>query len=1130
MVKDRSLFWDFDDSDASRVAVRTANCGEFVTHGRGMVKFEVRVGEKNIVLCLRDCLYSPELPINLMSVGAVAEKGVDVIYSAGLCRLVFPVAHPELGGYTLHTTMVGRLAFMWCRFLCPPALSFPIPVIEQLALPALPSPATWHRRCVHAGMEAVKEMLTQNYVTGAAYKGKFPTEPCPSCVVGKRPQRPYDNHQHRAKELLELIHVDIGGPFPVQSPNKKKYFVIFLDDASNLAVIGLLSSREGEEVLSFYRSRVEGSLELAASRGGVTRRIRSMRFDGAGELSKGVFGDYVRTRGVACQVTIAYAHAQNGKAERYVRTVEDTIQTMQADSDLPESEWADAAHSAVFVRNRFPTSTLARDMTPYEAFYGVKPDVSLLRVWGCLCFPIIPPELRKKNDPRRYPAVFIGYREGTLGWRVISLDGKRTTTRDAIFYEHVPGRLRSPNSSSLIPQITRQLLNDIPPDSHDPSVLPFLSDNSAPVTRSRMDDALRRRDERLASLRTRPVRSAAFAYTYLSDVSLIALLSYSSASVFDDYSPDYSFFDFEFSSIMEHAHVATAAGRSQRAFPRTLDLERPPKTYKEAQMRPDSGLWQAAMQREVDSLKQKGVYEAVRPPPGCKPIGTKWVFAFKHDERGDILVGNEKARVVCQGCSQHPSTYGTTSSPVPKTVSIRTVIAYSVTNDWELRGFDFKVAFLHATLSEEVYIRQIPGFPEADPTHVLRLKKALYGLKQSAYEFYKYLNATMSLIGLTRLDVDRAVWLGVWTKSPDPKSVPMPPDGSPLILIVPVHVDDGLASTNSSHLYDWFILQLRARGVDVKDLGPVSVYLGIRFIRDRAHRTLYLTQEAYIVDVMGEFGLLDCTPRRVPLDGPIHEIIAMVLDPSALPGSMSDEEIKSLYQKIVGIITYIASTLRSELAHVAMALGQFSSRPNKQLLLAAKGVLRYLSGTRNFCLTYPAPRPAHDVDIPSPRPSTCGMSDADWATDASDRKSVSGYCFFYEDCLVSWSAVKQRTVSLSSTEAEYYSLAHAMREALWLRLFLTALNFPMPTPFPLLVDNQSAKQVAESECITTRSKHIDVRYHFVRDHVQSGLFRIVWCPTGSMTADIFTKSLSFPLFSHHRSMLGLAAKPSTLFS
>ncbi|KAJ2923061.1 hypothetical protein H1R20_g14033, partial [Candolleomyces eurysporus] len=368
----------------------------------------------------------------------------------------------------------------------------------------------------------------------------------------------------------------------------------------------------------------------------------------------------------------------------------------------------------------------------------------------------------------------------------------------------------------------------------------------------------------------------------------------------------------------------------------------------------------------IASTASQAVPPSTLPPSGGNPA--KWVYAFKHDEGGNILVGNEKARVVCQGCSQHPSTYGATSSPVPKTVSIRTVVAYAVANDWELRGFDFKVVFLHATLSEEVYIRQIPGFPEADPTHVLCLKKALYGLKQLAYEFYKYLNATMSLIGLTRLDMDCAVWLGVWPQSPDPSHIPMPPDGSPLILIVPVHVDDGLGATNSSPLYDWFIRQLRARGVDVKDLGPVSVYLGVCFVRDRARCTLYLSQEAYIVDVMSDFGLLNSMPRKVPLEGPVHKIITMVIDPSALPGIMSDDEIKVLYQKIIGIITYVASTLRSELAHVAMALGQFSSRPNKQLLLATKGVLRYLSGTRDFCLTYPAPRPNHDVDIPPPAP------------------------------------------------------------------------------------------------------------------------------------------------------------------
>jgi hypothetical protein len=97
----------------------------------------------------------------------------------------------------------------------------------------------------------------------------------------------------------------------------------------------------------------------------------------------------------------------------------------------------------------------------------------------------------------------------------------------------------------------------------------------------------------------------------------------------------------------------------------------------------------------------------------------------------------------------------------------------------------------------------------------------------------------------------------------------------------------------------------------VKDLGPVLVYLGVRFIHDPAHRILYLSQEAYIVNIMSKFGLLNCTPRRIPLESPIHEIIVMVLDPSALPGDMSDDEIKVLYQKIVGIITYIASTLHS---------------------------------------------------------------------------------------------------------------------------------------------------------------------------------------------------------------------------
>ena len=154
-----------------------------------------------------------------------------------------------------------------------------------------------------------------------------------------------------------------------------------------------------------------------------------------------------------------------------------------------------------------------------------------------------------------------------------------------------------------------------------------------------------------------------------------------------------------------------------------------------------------------------------------------------------------------------------------------------------------------------------------------------------------------------------------------------------------------------------------------------------------------------------------------------------------------------------------------------------------------------------------------------------GCSDADWASDSVDRKSISGYSFFFQGSLVSWSATKQKAIALSSTEAEYYAMAHAFKEALWLCSFLSLLKLPVPRPFPILSDNQATCSLSNSTAISARSKHINICHHFLREHVQSGSFSTTWIPTTDMPADIFTKALPSILFSRHREVLGLNDPP-----
>ena len=337
-------------------------------------------------------------------------------------------------------------------------------------------------------------------------------------------------------------------------------------------------------------------------------------------------------------------------------------------------------------------------------------------------------------------------------------------------------------------------------------------------------------------------------------------------------------------------------------------------------------------------------------------------------------------------------------------------------------------------------------------------------------------------------------------------------------MIIPIHVDDGLAVSNSLPLYKWFVSEI-TKSIEYVCLGPVinTRYLGQRLVRDRPNRTITLSQSDLILDLLEDWSLQECKTLNVPLQ---H-------NPSNLPPSspnacrdIPDDKILISYQRLVGSITYLAICTRPDIAYAAMALGQFNASPTRAHLACAKGVLRYLAGTVHLCLQFPSP-PSKSPPETVPLPSIRGLSDADWASDEKDRKSVSGYCFYFLDCLVSWSSRKQRTVSTSSTESEYYALTNTIKEAIWMKLFLSLTSLPFPTPFPIFCDNQSTCTIANTDVISSRTKHIDVRHHFIRQHLHDGTFSTTWIPTSDMTADIFTKPLSSILFLRHRENLGL---------
>jgi Reverse transcriptase (RNA-dependent DNA polymerase) len=390
------------------------------------------------------------------------------------------------------------------------------------------------------------------------------------------------------------------------------------------------------------------------------------------------------------------------------------------------------------------------------------------------------------------------------------------------------------------------------------------------------------------------------------------------------------------------------------------------------------------------------------------------------------------------------------------------------------------MAFLHAKICHPNYACQFPGYTLKNLGKVLRILVALYSLHQSAFEFYTLLTSLFLGLGMVRCEVDHGVFYGKWLTSPD-SSVPLPTNGNPLVLYIPIHVDDGLAITNSLPLYHWFLSVLK-QTLSIVDLGECSKFLSIVIIRDRIHRQLWLSSHLYVAKLLPEWNLSNAKDPSTlfPYKFAVQD------QPSALP-NISDDELLNKYQRLVGCLMYLC----------------------------------YLGGTKSLALSLGIPLPSVP-DSFSRFIKSMDCSDADWALDTVDQKSISGYSFYFQGSLVSWSSVKQKSIALSSTKAEYYAMSHAFKEALWLYVFLSFLHFPVLCPFPILLDNQATCSLSHTPAISAQSKHIDIRHHSICALMQDSSFLTIWIPTSDMPIDIFTKPLGHTPFSKHCAVLGLS--------
>ncbi|CAB1112933.1 unnamed protein product [Ectocarpus sp. CCAP 1310/34] len=511
------------------------------------------------------------------------------------------------------------------------------------------------------------------------------------------------------------------------------------------------------------------------------------------------------------------------------------------------------------------------------------------------------------------------------------------------------------------------------------------------------------------------------------------------------------------------------------------DVEALPLTYEDVKWSKYRKQWDEAIKKEMDGHEKTGTFSKIEKlPEGRKAVSTKWVFDYKTDEKG--LITDFKARLVARGFSQvHGQDYHHSSSACPAVSSIKLAMAFATEGGLPTRHFDIKQAYTHAKIQEELYVRIADG-SGAMAGKVLKVERALYGLKQSGREWgFEAANILVDS-GYEQCRADPCVFRKIV-------------DGKVVSIIV-IYVDD-IMYVGSEEEGEELLTSLR-KTLPVKDLGECTWYDGCAIERDLELGTTTLSQKAYIAGLMDRFGIT--TTASTPAD------------PNADLGPKRDDEpgVDKPVRQAIGCLMWPATFTRPDIATALNAVQRNAHAPTMRDWKALVQILSYLNATMDLGITY-VRGSGLDLEV---------YVDASYADRDTGRRSVTGIAVTVGGTVVSHASKTQRIVSLSTSEAEYIAAGEGVKEALFVR---AVLSFIAPetsgAKIKVLEDNQGAISLVQNPFSSARSKHIDVRFHFIRELFKSGRISVEYIPTDEQHADLLTKALGRTKLEDHRNAL-----------
>ena len=988
-------------------------------------KGDVHVSSLN--LTLRNVLHVPRIAKNLISVSALTSMGYQVFFEGRSCTISKDFSSTNLKSnnhlYEAHNA------------------SSDLDLI--------------HLRLGHLATDGVREILSSDFYKDSFAKISSPD--CTTCATTNSKRKPFGCRNYvQSKSVLETIHSDLWGPISTPSLSGSTYYVSFTDDHSRFSSVFFLSHKsQVSQAFLRFKNRCEN---LHGT------KIKTLKCDNGGEFLSLSLKKICDEAGIRIDYSPPYTPQLNGVAESINRVLLTKTRALLGHANLDSKFWADAVNTANYLRNISPTRKLDK-ITPYERWYGSKPKVSHLRIWGCRAFVHNEGNHRKsKIQPRATPMIFVGYGDDHYGYRVFDPRSNKIFVRHHVsFDETVFPALEKKEIPSFFVE-DDDLPIPLPQNDHLPP-----SDADAHTDIEELSSP-RGIDPTEVELITEDVESE-------DEHSLEEVLVNDVREQGNDSETEEENRNFETGEVGQISEYQTFQQISTGSVPnkRTRKLPArfaniakldPPKSYNQAINSPEASLWKEAMEKEYSSLIENHTWDSVAYPKDRKPIHSMWVYSYKYDSSGQI--SNYKARLVAIGkVQQYGLDYQETFAPVVRWDTVRVILALSLQQSWKVNQLDVTTAFLYGEIDHEIFMMHPEGFKI--PNEVCKLKKSIYGLKQSSRIWNAKLTDSIISQGLKQSQLDPCLFYS------EEKN-----------LFVLVYVDDILVTGDSircenmkNHLASIF---------KIKDLGEISNFLGVLVNKTRDGYSI--DQSVYIEKTLAKFGMSECYTSKIPMQPNQTDTDRKPLDKS-IP-----------YREAIGNLNYLATISRPDIAFVVNFLSRQANSPTEFHWSIVIQLFRYLRGTLDKKLL---------VQKQSEHLITAYV-DSDWAGDES-RKSCSGFLMYFGSTLISWYSRLQPIVATCTMEAEYIALSLVMKDITWLRNLLQEINFPATSKATVFEDNQACiKYANDPGRFHQRSKHIDVRFHFVREKIQEGLVDLVYCPTSKMRADFLTKALPAPRF------------------